>query len=169
MADTFISCRSPRSLSDGPETGEMPGEIGGRPGADPTDMPVAADAPMAAPALTETAVTETAVTEAAAPEAPGTGAPPAGSAPITLAPILDLPQAGDLRDAIMAAGDSAITVDACQVEVIGALAQQVLLSAARTWRARGRAFTITAASPAFLACTRTLGLDFTPFLEGAEE
>lgn len=85
---------------------------------------------------------------------------------IALPTVIDLPRAGALRDEIAAARGAPLVLDAAGVERIGGLGQQLVLSAARSWQADGVAFAIAAPSTGFIASAATLGLDFTPFLEG---
>lgn len=93
---------------------------------------------------------------------------PAASAPtiIELPKVLDLPSAGALRERLAECRGAPVEVIAAGVDRMGGLAQQILLSAGRSWQAGGRAFTITAPSKGFADSAAALGIDFTPFLEG---
>ena len=67
---------------------------------------------------------------------------------ITLSDNLDLKAAPPLRTALMEARGAPANIDATNVQRLGGLCLQVLLSAEATWATDGQPFTITAASPA---------------------
>ena len=68
---------------------------------------------------------------------------------IALAENLDLKAAAPLRTALMEARGAPANIDATNVQRLGGLCLQVLLSAEATWATDGQPFTISAASPAF--------------------
>lgn len=68
---------------------------------------------------------------------------------ITLAADLDLNVAMPLRAELLALRGGPVSLDASQVDRLGALCLQVLLSAGRTWAEDGQPFAVAAASPAF--------------------
>jgi chemotaxis protein CheX len=70
---------------------------------------------------------------------------------------LDLKAAGPLRAALLEARGGALEIDASNVQRLGGLCLQVLLSAEATWVTDGRPFTISTASPAFIEGVRRMG------------
>jgi chemotaxis protein CheX len=56
---------------------------------------------------------------------------------VALPPVLGLPEAGPLREQLLAMRGRPIELDGSKVERIGALGLQVLLSARATWQADG--------------------------------
>ncbi|WP_102226655.1 STAS domain-containing protein [Acidimangrovimonas sediminis] len=86
---------------------------------------------------------------------------------LTLPAVIDLPRASALKAELDAARGAPLTVEAEAVDRIGGLGQQVLMAAALSWQADGLSFAIAGASEGFAASAAMLGLDFTPFLEGA--
>lgn len=54
---------------------------------------------------------------------------------LVLPPILDLRSADTLKAALVSARGQALTIDASEVERIGGIGLQILLSAIRTWKA----------------------------------
>ena len=79
---------------------------------------------------------------------------------LVLPPRLDLPAAAPLAQALKERLGSDIAVDASQVTHLGALALQVLLSAAATARRRGHALRITTISDR--AAEQLSAMGFTP-------
>lgn len=79
------------------------------------------------------------------------------AATVRLKPALDLTAAAPLRAEFLAARGRPVRVDATDVERVGALCLQVLLSARATWIADGASFTLGERSPAFDAGLSTLG------------
>jgi chemotaxis protein CheX len=79
---------------------------------------------------------------------------------------LDMPLAAPLAEAFGKLVGSPVAIDASQVNRLGASCLQVLLAAARTWKAQGDALTLKAASPRFLEDLGLLGLEPGTFLNG---
>lgn len=73
-----------------------------------------------------------------------------------LAANLDLGAAAPLRQSLLDARGAPIALDASDVERIGALCLQILLSARATWGLDGHEFRIVGPSPGFLECARTM-------------
>jgi chemotaxis protein CheX len=75
----------------------------------------------------------------------------ARSAPVTvqLEPVLDLGAAERLHATLMGLRGQPLDIDASQVERLGGLCLQVLISARDTWRADGHSAVIGQASTAF--------------------
>ncbi|MBY0565071.1 MAG: STAS domain-containing protein [Hyphomonadaceae bacterium] len=73
-----------------------------------------------------------------------------------LAPTLDLAAAAPLRQALLAARGQPLRIDASDVERLGALCLQVLLSAKLTWAQDGCAFSIAEPSGAFMEAARLM-------------
>ena len=76
----------------------------------------------------------------------------------TLGETLDAGYAPRLRDALLAYRGNDLTLDASQVQRPSTLCLQVLISAAKTWAADGKAFCIIDPSPQLFAAARTVGL-----------
>ncbi|WP_395946076.1 STAS domain-containing protein [Brevundimonas sp.] len=68
---------------------------------------------------------------------------------IVLAPVLDMNAAEPLKAELLALRGQAVTVNASNVERLGGLCLQVLLSARKTWAADGVDLTIAPQSEAF--------------------
>ena len=68
---------------------------------------------------------------------------------LQLEPVLDLGAAERLHAELTGVRGRPLDIDASQVERLGGLCLQVLLSARATWRADGQPARITQASPAF--------------------
>ena len=83
---------------------------------------------------------------------------PAASGPLVLAKRLDLTEAAALRQSLLDRAGQAVTLDAGRVAHLGGLCLQVLLSAARDWRAAGRALKINARSAGFDAALSTFAV-----------
>ena len=77
-----------------------------------------------------------------------TAVQPAG-AKLQLEPVLDLGAAERLHAQLMDVRGQSLEIDASQVERLGGLCLQVLLSAGKTWAADGQTASLTGASPAF--------------------
>jgi chemotaxis protein CheX len=76
---------------------------------------------------------------------------------LALDETLDLKAAGPLRGALMELRGAAVEIDASNVQRLGGLCLQVLLSAEATWATDGQSFTISTASPAFAEGARRMG------------
>ncbi|GAA0640873.1 STAS domain-containing protein [Brevundimonas lenta] len=68
---------------------------------------------------------------------------------LALASVLDIRAAEPLQTSLMALRGQAVTLDASQVERLGGLCLQVLVSAQRTWAADGQSLTLAPDSAAF--------------------
>jgi chemotaxis protein CheX len=68
---------------------------------------------------------------------------------IVLAPVLDMNAAEPLKAELLAQRGQSITLDASNVERLGGLCLQVLLSARKTWAADGADLTIEPRSEGF--------------------
>lgn len=79
---------------------------------------------------------------------------------IELSKNLGLTAAAPLMDSINGAQGQAITLDAANVETLGAQCLQVLLAASHSWASKGQSFQVISASDAFNQGLETLG--FTP-------
>jgi chemotaxis protein CheX len=79
---------------------------------------------------------------------------------LELPEALDLPAAATLADAFLKMSGDDLVIDAWKVQRLGASCLQVLLSAAKTWRAEGASLTLAHASERFIDDLRLLG--FTP-------
>ena len=77
---------------------------------------------------------------------------------VTLDETLDLNAAARLRAALLSLRGADLSVDAANVQHLGAQCAQVLASASATWAADGRAFSIASASDPFGQGARLLGL-----------
>lgn len=85
---------------------------------------------------------------------------------IELPESLDVPAAAPLAASLLKRVGSPLAIDASRVQRLGALCLQVLLAAARTWKAEGHRLSLSAASPRFLEDLKLLGLEPDTFLEG---
>lgn len=72
----------------------------------------------------------------------------AGGEVLALSGALDVRAAAGLYQSLAAKRGAPLTIDAAQVERLGAQCLQVLLAASRAWRADGHAFAISGMSPA---------------------
>ncbi len=79
---------------------------------------------------------------------------------------LDMPVASALAEALTKRVGGPLTLDASKVNRLGASCLQVLLSAARTWKAEGDALTLQKPSDRFLEDLNLLGLAPGTFLNG---
>ncbi len=74
-----------------------------------------------------------------------------------LAPVLDLKAAGPLKAALIERRGHPLELDAADVQRMGGLCLQVLLSAAATWREEGHSLRIGPRSEAFMDALRLFG------------
>ena len=79
---------------------------------------------------------------------------------LELPEALDLPAAASLAGSLLKLVGEDLEVDARNVQRLGASCLQVLLSAARTWKAEGASLTLAHGSERFIDDLRLLG--FTP-------
>jgi len=75
--------------------------------------------------------------------------PPEPAAKLLLEPVLDLGAAERLHARLLELRGQPLDIDASQVERLGGLSLQVLISARNTWRADGQSAVIGQTSPAF--------------------
>ena len=85
---------------------------------------------------------------------------------IELMENLDMPLAGPLAEAFGKLVGTPVDIDASRVNRLGASCLQVMLAAARTWKAQGDALTLKDPSPRFLEDLGLLGLEPGTFLNG---
>lgn len=71
---------------------------------------------------------------------------------------LDSSAAPSLVQSLLALRNQPLTIDAARVEVVGALAVEVLLAAHRQWKDDGHILCLSQPSPQFRAALETLGL-----------
>ena len=71
--------------------------------------------------------------------------------------VVDAASVASLRTGILERRGADLAIDASGVQRIGGLGLQVLLAAARAWRAEDLAFAITDASPPFTEMLRLTG------------
>lgn len=76
-----------------------------------------------------------------------------------LPPVLDLNQAAPLKADLLSLRGRPVVVDAADVERLGGLCLQVLLSARETWSQDGQSMSINAASDAFTQQWTAFGAD----------
>jgi chemotaxis protein CheX len=87
---------------------------------------------------------------------------------VVLAPVLDMNAAEPLKAELLAARGQAVTLDASNVDRLGGLCLQVLLSARKTWAADGVELTIAPRSEAFSEQWAAFGAsDDNALIEGA--
>jgi len=91
---------------------------------------------------------------------------PPSSRVIELPETLDMPAAAPLAATLMKLVGGPLSIDASKVQRLGASCLQVLLAAARTWKAEGDALTLQDPSPRFLEDLNLLGLESGTFLSG---
>lgn len=82
---------------------------------------------------------------------------------VTLPAELDIKAAAPLVAELLAARGRDVTINASQVERVGAQCLQVLLSAASTWGADGNELALAEPSPAFADAIEIAGLELTRF------
>jgi chemotaxis protein CheX len=85
---------------------------------------------------------------------------------IELPENLDMPIAAHLVESFSKCVGQPLSVDASRVQRLGASCLQVLLAAARTWKAEGHALSLVNPSPRFLEDLKLLGLQPDTFLNG---
>jgi chemotaxis protein CheX len=85
---------------------------------------------------------------------------------IELPENLDMPIAAQLAESFSKMIGEPLEVDASHVGRLGASCLQVMLAAARTWKAEGDALTLKDPSPRFLEDLNLLGLEPGTFLSG---
>lgn len=85
------------------------------------------------------------------------GAKP-NAAALTLPENLDSAAAAAVKDMLMARRGTALVVDASQVRRAGMQSLQVLVSAARTWQADGKSYSLTNSSSELLDTVALIGL-----------
>lgn len=76
---------------------------------------------------------------------------------VVLPAILGMKEAGPVRDQLLGLRGKTVDLDGSQVERLGALGLQVLLSASATWRADGQRFRVVDASEAFRSSLALFG------------
>lgn len=86
---------------------------------------------------------------------------------VTLRSALDLAAAAPLRAELLALRGAPVLLDGTQVERLGGLCLQVLLSAERTWRKDHCDFALLQPSAAFAAALTSLGARNTLPIRGA--
>jgi chemotaxis protein CheX len=82
---------------------------------------------------------------------------------ITLPTELDIKAAGPLTTQLLGLRGKDVTLNASQIERVGAQCLQVLLSAASTWTADGAELVISEPSPAFTDAIEIAGLELSRF------
>ena len=87
------------------------------------------------------------------------------TAALTLPAILDIQAAEPLRSQFLAVKGQDVAVDASNVERLGALCLQVLISARKSWARDGLTVTIDPTSPSFANQWNSFGAD--PALNGS--
>jgi chemotaxis protein CheX len=85
---------------------------------------------------------------------------------IELPENLDMPIAAHLVESFSKSVGQPLSVDASRVQRLGASCLQVLLAAARTWKAEGHALSLVNPSARFLEDLKLLGLQPDTFLNG---
>ena len=85
---------------------------------------------------------------------------------IELPENLDMPAAAQLAEAFAKRLGEPLALDASRVTRLGASCLQVLLAAARTWKAEGDALSLQHPSERFLEDLNLLGLEPATFLNG---
>jgi chemotaxis protein CheX len=85
------------------------------------------------------------------------------AATLKLRPVLDLTAAAPLKAEFGELRGKPVCVDATDVDRVGALCLQVLMSAHSTWTSDGIAFSLGKTSPAFEEGLDTLGASFLLF------
>ena len=85
---------------------------------------------------------------------------------IELPENLDMPVAAPLAEAFGKLAGEPVEIDASRVNRLGASCLQVMLAAARSWKAASAALTLKNPSPRFLEDLGLLGLEPDTFLNG---
>jgi chemotaxis protein CheX len=98
---------------------------------------------------------------------PSENAPPPPRT-IELPEALDLPAAASLAASFLKLVGEDLEIDARKVQRLGASCLQVLLSAARTWRAENTTLTLAHGSERFIDDLRLLGFTPETLLSGAQ-
>lgn len=87
---------------------------------------------------------------------------------LELPAALDLLAAATLTESLLRFGGEDLAIDAGKVQRLGASCLQVLLSAARTWKAQGASLTLAHGSERFIDDLRLLGFTPETLLSGAQ-
>lgn len=87
----------------------------------------------------------------------------AAAGSMTLPTELDIKAAAPLAAELLAARGKDLTLNASQIDRVGAQCLQVLLSAAATWASDGMELTVQEPSPAFADAIQVAGLELTHF------
>lgn len=77
---------------------------------------------------------------------------------LKLPAVLDLNAASRLHEQLLALKDKNVAVDASDVSRVGAQCIQILVSAARSWKATDMAFSVNQSSDAFAKTLQLLGI-----------
>lgn len=72
---------------------------------------------------------------------------------------MDADAAGQLKASLLERRSQSLSIDASDVEQMGTLCLQVLLSAQKNWRREGRGFVVKNPSPAFRDSVALLGAE----------
>ena len=83
----------------------------------------------------------------------------AAEATLKLSPVLDLNEASALHGKLMTLRGAPLSVDASEVERIGALCAQVLMAGAKSWEEDGKPFGFARVSDAFDKTMKLIGVD----------
>lgn len=78
---------------------------------------------------------------------------------LKLSPVLDLNQASVLHGKLKELRGKPVTVDASEVERVGAQCVQILMAGIKAWEADGKQFTFSKASEAFDKTLKLIGVD----------
>jgi chemotaxis protein CheX len=97
-----------------------------------------------------------------------TGNPSEPTRTLELTEALDPRAAKSLLATLLELGGQDLAIDASKAPRLGASCLQVLLSAARAWKAEGHSLTLARASPRFIDDLRLLGFTPETFLKGAQ-
>lgn len=83
----------------------------------------------------------------------------AAQSTLKLSAVLDLNEASALHGKLMSLRGTPLSVDASDVERVGALCAQVLMSGAKSWQEDGKPFAFAGASEAFDKTMKLIGVD----------
>ncbi|MFK0385039.1 MULTISPECIES: STAS domain-containing protein [Rhizobium/Agrobacterium group] len=83
----------------------------------------------------------------------------AAEATLKLSPVLDLNEASALHAKLMTMRGAPLSVDASEVERVGALCAQVLMAGAKSWEEDGKAFGFAKVSDAFDKTMKLIGVN----------